>query len=594
MIRLLALCTFLTVLAQSSHAQQLQRDEILTAMDAELQRSMQQLSLGDLARPYYIEYILQLRRATTAHAVLGTIEDIDSGMRATITVRVRVGGEKFDNTNFFDVSLGFFGSSDDEESFKNRIIPFELTTPGLTTDILRRELWLATDACYKQAVEIYAKKESTLKNRLRRDTTWDFFLMPSGGERNDVSTLPRANVADMRQRIERLSAVFRSYPNIYQSRVGMEVIPKEFFYVNSEGRRMYKTESTVGIEIVATTQATDGMPLAQTYAAYGTLASDLPTIDSLDRAVRALAVRLDMQRTAPTVEAYSGPVLFEGRAAGGIIGQYFAPNLVAQRPPLSEGGFSTNERSMAFQNKIGARVLPEFLTVRDRPSISRFGAQLVCGGYTIDDEATPAQDILLVENGYLRTLLSSRVPTKRIKASNGHLRGGGTMFSVLDISSQERKHTLSATELKKRLLKLVKDRDLPYGIIVRSTMDQNLLFTGIIRQLGSDLPVSQGEGKLGLLEAYRVFPDGREELIRGVEAAGLAAASFKDIIAVSSSRTVHSFLAPSVVPSFISGGAAYMLSSVITPDLLFEDLEVRSLEGDMPKPPVLSNPIAGE
>ncbi len=594
MIRLLAMYAACSMLSVSAVSQVLQREEILTAMDAELQRSMQQLALGNLARPYYIEYFLQLRNAATAHAVLGTIEDIDSGMRATITVRVRVGGQKFDNTNFFDVSLGFFGSSDDEEGFKNRVIPFELTQPGRTTEILRRELWLATDACYKQAVEVYAKKESALKNRLRRDTTWDFFLMPAGSERVDVSQLPRVSIGDMRQRVERLSSVFRSYPTIYQSRVGMEVIPKESFYVNSEGRRMHKTESTVGIEVIATTQADDGMPLAQTYAVYGKHASDLPSIDSMERAVRLVATRLVAQRSAPTIEAYSGPVLFVGRAAGGVIGQYFAPNLVAQRQPLSEGGFSTNDRTMAFQNKIGARVLPEFLSVFDRPGMERFGAEPICGGYAVDDEGTPAQDVRLVENGYLRTLLSSRIPTKRINASNGHLRGGGTMFSVLEFESRGRANTLAPAELKKRLLKLVKDRDLPFGIIVRSTMDQNLLFTGIIRQLGSDLPVSQGEGKLGLLEAYRVFPDGREELIRGVEAAGLSAASFKDIIAVSSSRSAHAFLASSVVPSFISGGSAYLLSSVISPDLLFEDLEVRPLEGDMPKPPFLPNPIAGE
>ena len=585
MIRLLALGAALATLTVSSFTQQLQRDDIFAAMEAELQRSMQQLSLGDLARPYYIEYILNMRRATTAHAVLGTIEDIDSGTRATITVRVRVGGQKFDNTNFFDVSLGFFGSSDDEESFKNRLIPFELSA-----DVLRRELWLATDACYKQAVEIYAKKESTLKNRLRRDTTWDFFLMPTGGERVDVSPSPQIRIDELRQRVEGLSSIFRSYPAIYQSRVGMEVIPKETFFVNSEGRRMHKTESTVGIEVVATTQADDGMPLAQTYAVYATTMDHLPSVDSLERAIRSVAQRLSMQRTAPIIEPYSGPVLFEGRAAGGMIGQFFAPNLIAQRPPLSEGGFSTNDRSMAFQNKIGARVLPEFLTVRDRPSMTHHGSQSVCGGYSIDDEATPAQDVLLVENGYLRTLLSSRIPTQRINASNGHLRGGGTMFSVLDISSQDRKHALGTAELKKRLLKLVRDRDLPYGIIVRTTIDQNLLFTGIIRQLGSDLPVSQGEGKIGLLEAYRIYPDGREELIRGVEAAGVSAASFKDIIAVSKTQTAHSFLAPSIVPSFISGGSAYVLSSVISPDLLFEDLEIRPLEGDMPKPPVLSNP----
>ncbi len=125
-------------------------------------------------------------------------------------------------------------------------------------------------------------------------------------------------------------------------------------------------------------------------------------------------------------------------------------------------------------------------------------------------------------------------------------------------------------------------------------MDQNLLFTGVYRQLGSDLPISQGEGKIGLLEAYRVYPDGREELIRGVEGAGISPASFKDILAVSKTTTVHNFLAPSVVPSFITGGSAYVIATIITPDLLFEDLEVRPLDGDMPKPPVMINPIAGE
>ena len=165
------------------------------------------------------------------------------------------------------------------------------------------------------------------------------------------------------------------------------------------------------------------------------------------------------------------------------------------------------------------------------------------------------------------------------------------MFSVLDVSTKDVKKQLSPAEMKKRLLKLVKDRDLPYGIIVRTAMDQNLLFTGVIRQLGNELPVGQGEGKLGLLETYRVYPDGREELIRGVEAAGIAPALFKDILAVSKSTTVHNFLAPAVIPSFITGGSSYLISTIHTPDLLLEDVEIRPLEGDLPKPPALASPM---
>ena len=521
--------------------------------------------------------------------MLGTVEDIDSGLTASLTVRVRVGGAKFDNTNFFDVSLGFFGSSDDEEGFKNRRIPFELTVDGL-----RRELWLATDACFKQAVEVYAKKEATLKNRTRTDTTWDFSLMP--GETILETNIHRvaADVPSMIWLTERLSSIFRSYPSIQNSRVGMEIVPKETYYLNTEGRKLHKYECFTGVEIVATTQASDGMPLAQTYATYGILPTDLPSADSLERVVRLAAARLDKQTTAPTIEAYSGPVVFEGQAAAGVLGQFFAPNLVAQRQPLSEGGFSTNDRNLAFQNKIGARVLPEFMSVQAVPSRERDNGRIVAGHYAVDDEGMRALDVSLVEKGYLRALLSSRVPTKRVKASNGHQRGGGAMLSVLDVTCADAKRKLSSADLKKRLLKLVKDRELPYGIIVRSTMDQNLLFTGVYRQLGSDLPISQGEGKIGLLEAYRVYPDGREELIRGVEGAGISPASFKDILAVSKTTTVHNFLAPSVVPSFITGGSAYVIATIITPDLLFEDLEVRPLDGDMPKPPVMINPIAGE
>ena len=575
----------LAILTSTTSPAQFDPRVVFDAMRTEMQRSMTELHLGDLPRPYHMEYLLQVRRSVNMHAVLGTIENIDTGIVARLTVRVRVGGPVFDNTNFFDVSLGFFGSSDDEEGFRNRRIPYEVTA-----EALRRELWLATDACYKQAVEIFAKKQSSLKNRTRKDTTEDYYLIP-GRSVADVQPEAPVDIAQLSGLITDLSAVFRDFPAIHSSRVGLEVIPEETFYLSSEGMEMHKTEMTTGLEVITSTQAPDGMPLAQTYAAYGFTPKDLPSRMQLLSDVRRAAETLTKQTTAPTIEAYSGPVLFEGQASGALLGQHFAPYLVAQRAPLSEGGFSTNERSMAFQNKIGARVLPEFLSVSDLPTTTNFGGRMAAGSYRLDDEAIDAQNVTLVDKGYLRTLLSSRVPTKRVKGTNGHQRGGGAMFSVIDVSTKDVKKQLTPAEMKKRLLKLVKDRDLPYGIIVRTAMDQNLLFTGVIRQLGNELPVGQGEGKLGLLEAYRIYPDGREELLRGVEAAGLAPSIFKDILAVSKQTTVHNFLAPAVIPSFISGGSSYLISTIHTPDLLIEDVEIRPLEGDMPKPPALASPM---
>lgn len=561
------------------------KETIFRAMQDEQLRSMQHLSVGDLPRPYNIEYLLTIRHSKSAHAVLGTIDDIDSGTTVTLTARVRIGGPKFDNTNFFDVSLGFFGSSDDEETYQNRRIPQDLSY-----NTLRRELWLATDACFKQSVEMYAKKEASLKNRTRTDTTWDYsYLAPQKLESVSPFTTPKISV--LQTLAEKASAVFTKYPSIQRSRVGVEIMPEEVFYMNTEGRTVHKTEQFAGFEVVASTQAADGTPLAQHYSAYAPTLEQLPSEDSLVFVISKLAATLDKQTQAPTIEAYSGPVLFTQQAAAQVFAQVFAPQLVAQRPPLSEGGFSTGEKSMAFQNKIGARVLPEFLSVSDTPSLTTWKGAPVAGAYVIDDEAIPAQDVQLVHNGYLKTLLSSRVPTKRVKGSNGHQRGGGAMYSVLELSATEGKQKLDAKTLKARLLKLVKDRDLPYGIIVKSLLDQNILYTGLYGLMGGDLPVSQGEGKIAALETYRVYPDGREELLRGVELAGIGTSSFKDIIAVSRNSSITHLLAPSVLPAFVTGGSQYQISSIITPDLLFEDAEIRPLEGDMPKPPSLTNPL---
>ena len=204
----------------------------------------------------------------------------------------------------------------------------------------------------------------------------------------------------------------------------------------------------------------------------------------------------------------------------------------------------------------------------------------------------PAQDVTLVEDGYLRSLLSSRVPTRRVKQSNGHQRGGAAMLSVLSVSASDTTHQLSQADLRAQLLELVARRELPYGVVIRRILDRNLLATGVYPLLAGSATIRLQPGVVLILDAVRLYPDGHEEPIRGAELAGLSAYTFKDIVHTGTAAYVHNYLAPSVVPAFITGGSQYVMSTIITPDVLLDDAEVRQPEGDLPTLPVLAHPMA--
>lgn len=561
-------------------------ENILRAMRDEIARSMKNLYVEKLEKPYYIEYKLTIDRMHYVKGTLGTITETDVYPSARLTVGVRVGDYKFDNTNFFDIGLSFFGSGDDEERFKDRPVPIE---PDYES--LRRELWLATDAAYKRNAEIFSKKEATIKNRMRKDTTHDFMKLPPA-KNFAIEKIPEFGFEEKKNMVKSLSGIFRDYPEINMSSVGIEYIPETVYYVNSEGREYVKTEMFTGLEIVAVTQPKDGMPLADIFSAYSHEPGGLPSVDSLMSAANLLAVNLSGLSKAPVLqEPYSGPVLFEGQAAAELFAQVFAPNFITQRRRLTENGLQEGGRYSAFQMKIGGRVLPEFLSVAAAPEMKEYKGTVLSGHFTIDDFGIKPKHVNLVEDGYLKNLLSSRTPTRRVRETNGHTRGGSAMLSNIIVSSDD-KHAVSDKRLKERMLELCKARELPYGLIVKKAMNQNILYTTLFRMTAGGYPNPRGEGKLPVLEIYKLYPDGREELVRGARTNGFTVQSFKDVILVGNENYAMNYLAPAVISPYISGGKQYVGASIIIPDLLFEDGEIRILEDDFPRPPLLDNPLS--
>jgi hypothetical protein len=144
--------------------------------------------------------------------------------------------------------------------------------------------------------------------------------------------------------------------------------------------------------------------------------------------------------------------------------------------------------------------------------------------------------------------------------------------------------------MKKKLIELIQARNKPYGIIVRKMDFPSTASRGeVIRILqgaqGTTHPVSMP------LLAYKVFPDGREELLRGMRFRGFNAKSLKDILAVGDDATVFDFIDNSSPFSMVDGGDSYTTeTSIVAPSIIIDDLELHPVDDELPKLPVVPAP----
>ena len=101
------------------------------------------------------------------------------------------------------------------------------------------------------------------------------------------------------------------------------------------------------------------------------------------------------------------------------------------------------------------------------------------------------------------------------------------------------------------------------------------------------------------LLAYRVYPNGKEEIVRGVQLADVPIRAWKDVAGVSTEVTAYNFL-NATEPQLqlrISGGtedgfvpSGGIENAIVTPDLLVKDLDVMATHGGKRPVPVVGKP----
>ena len=549
-------------------------DPLLAAMKDEIARA-RTISVAHLDPPYFIQYVVDQGDGFAVTASLGGLLARRRNRVRQPEIHVRVGDYKFDNTNFTGGARGTrydLGRWPLDDSYA----------------VLRRFFWLATDSAYKGAVETISRKRAALRDLTESNPLDDFSRAQPIEYVHELSRLT-IDEDDWAGRVRALSAIFADYPGLFDSQVELDAEAGGYYVANSEGTLVRAGENATSLRARGVAQAADGMIVRDAVTFLAPDPAHLPGDAAMSSALREMAQNLEALAKAPKGEDYNGPVLFEGQASPQVFAEVLGRNLALERKPLgARAGFHASE----LEGRLGARVLPDSFDVVDDPSQKEWRGRALFGAYDVDREGVRAQALTAVEKGVLKGFLLTRQPVSGFSISNGHGRLPGPLGAAmagvgnLFVSSSE---TVPAGDLKKKLIELVKARGLAYGIVVRKMDYPSTASLDELRRMFTTAESAAHPVSSPVL-VYKVYPDGHEELVRGLRFRGLNVRSLKDIVVAGDDDVVFDYL-DNGAPLALVGATTYTTEScVVAPSIIIDDLELHAVEEELPKLPVAPPP----
>ena len=517
-------------------------DPMLEAMKAELKREQALLVLPGMQKPYFIEYRMDELTNYDAVANYGALTHEEQVHQRIVRVTVRIGD--------------FAADSSSSRGDGNVQLAPQDNDPAA----LRYALWTATDEAYKIALRSYAAKQANLK-RFQAGATADDFSPSKPITVIKPLVALDLDQAEWKRRIIEASGLYttdpafkQDAPNVQYSTASIRGLAVNRYLVNTEGTIVRHGYTGYSASINVGGQAADGMKLGRDNGTSAALAKDLESAPAFRQRVIDDLKSYEALRAAPIVDAddYHGAVLFSGDAAADALNRLFAPNIEADRPDVG----TTARTQGAYTSSFRARVLPDFMSVKDNPLLTKFDGKLVTGNYDVDDEGVPAQSVDIVLSGKLLNYDIGREPIKDFPDSNGHGRAGlgqpaHSRSGILVFKSSE---PLSDDAMKAKLSDLAKKQG-------ADAYEVETLF-----------------GELNPRLLYRIHSDGTRELVRG--------ASFDEL----DLRSLRSDIVAAGDHPYITNTIAPIPQTTIAPSLLFGDIAVKRATEEQQKLPYYAPP----
>jgi len=531
---------------------------VLDAMQAELTRSM--TVLGKQPQPpYFLSYEITDLEGAEISASFGTIVSSDTSRRRLLLIDLRVGDYALDSTHQL--------RGDPYGGFLSRLSFIEIPVED-DPDAIRSIVWYETDKAYKRALEQYTKVKTQVKVE-EEDQSADFSQEKPETYIEEPEPF-QFDPAVWEAKLKTYTARFADHGDILQGDARFTASNQVRWFVSSEGARIQTGRTAYRLAVSGMTKADDGMelPRYETFFSYTT--DGMPKDEAVLATVDTMIKDLEALRVAQLVDPYTGPAILSGRASGVFFHEIFGHRVEGHRQRSEEEG-------QTFKKMINERVLPDNFSVVFDPTVRHAAGTDLAGFFVFDDQGVRGQRVTVVENGVLKSFLMSRKPIEGFPSSNGH---GRCQPGLVPVSRQSNllvqvDKPVTRAQLKQMLIDRVKAEGKPFGLLFDDIVGGFTMTGRTIPNAFNVTPVM----------VYRIFPDGREELVRGVDLIGTPLTAFSKIVAGDDEPAVFNGTCGAE-----SGGVPV---SGVSPAVLVSQIEVQKKEKSQERPPLLPAPDRG-
>ncbi len=473
-IKILVLVTFLLGVTNQILAQIPENDIVLKAVKTEVDRSLKELKKDSLQKPFFIsvkvnETDYRYNVATTFGKVhFEKKEDKVLSRKADVKLCV---GNYHRNGNYY---------------YSGIPLPVEDSSVGIRT-----ALWDPLDKIYRAANSAYVNRMNELKQekQTEEDKALDDFekrdatvlIQPIKKEDYDISLARKYTVKLGEKLFEKVKKEKLEVENIETSFSFAHHITR---YYDTEGS-VYKYPTQRGsLRVDISGVNKEGQDInVHKYLSVKEL-SQINILPSTSKVIDELIEEYTIKYNAEYGdEPYIGPLLIVGDGV-----EYFIEQLINNLYTKRKTRYTNGNR---YQKLKGVRIISNQLSLKIDYSDKAKNDKLLRREFEpIDNEAViPPDSIVLIKNGKLLDMLSTREPTKEYKKSNGNnVDSRYKLNGIITFSGNEQ---YSYDELVKMLIDEAKLQGLEYAYIIGKYHSKINVETGEITRLRGHMNIDE-------------------------------------------------------------------------------------------------------